>query len=60
MCRLATGASLAIIIFGPNDLETGQAPDEHVLVEQPVEAGRFLTLLAIRQLAGYSIRKEIF
>ena len=48
--RWFAGAGLPIIIFGPSDPAVAHAPDEHVSVEQLVEAARFLALLALRQL----------
>jgi acetylornithine deacetylase/succinyl-diaminopimelate desuccinylase family protein len=56
--RWFAGADLPIIIFGPSDPAVAHAPDEHVSIEQLVEAARFLALLALRQLAGYPIPKE--
>jgi acetylornithine deacetylase/succinyl-diaminopimelate desuccinylase family protein len=56
--RWFAGADLPIIIFGPSDPAVAHAPDEHVSVEQLVEAIRFLALLALRQLAGYTIPEE--
>ena len=56
--RWFAGADLPIVIFGPSDPAVAHAPDEHVSVEQLVEASRFLALLALRQLAGYTIPKE--
>lgn len=41
---------IPIVIFGPSDPEVAHAPNEHVSIEQLVEATRFLTLLALRQL----------
>ncbi|OGO34375.1 MAG: hypothetical protein A2W35_19600 [Chloroflexi bacterium RBG_16_57_11] len=56
--RWFAGSGLPIIIFGPSEPAVAHAPDEHVPVEQIVEAARFLALLALRQLAGYTIPKE--
>ncbi|MDX1412881.1 MAG: M20 family metallopeptidase [Candidatus Promineifilaceae bacterium] len=39
-----------IIIFGPSDPAVGHATDEHVAIDQLVEATQFLTLLAARWL----------
>jgi acetylornithine deacetylase/succinyl-diaminopimelate desuccinylase-like protein len=39
-----------IIIFGPSDPAVGHATDEHVSVNQLVEATKFLTILAARWL----------
>lgn len=41
---------IPIIIFGPSDPRVGHSPDEHVAVQQLLEATHFLTLLAVRQL----------
>ena len=41
---------IPILIFGPSDPAVGHSADEHVSVEQLVEATRFLTLLALRSL----------
>ncbi len=49
--RWFAGSGLPIIIFGPSDPVVAHSPDEHVSVEQLVEAARFLALLALRQLA---------
>lgn len=40
-----------IIIFGPSDPVVGHAIDEHVSIEQLMEATRFLSLLALRWLS---------
>jgi succinyl-diaminopimelate desuccinylase len=56
--RWFAGAGLPIIIFGPSDPAVAHGPDEHVSVEQLVEAARFLVLLALRQLAGHPTPKE--
>lgn len=39
-----------IILFGPSDPAVAHGPNEYVLVEEMVEATRFLTLLAMRVL----------
>jgi len=49
--RWFAGDGVPIIIFGPSDPAVAHAPDEHVSIEQLVEAARFLALLALRQLA---------
>jgi succinyl-diaminopimelate desuccinylase len=49
--RWFAGSGLPIIIFGPSDPAVAHAPDEHVSIEQLVEAARFLALLAVRKLA---------
>jgi acetylornithine deacetylase/succinyl-diaminopimelate desuccinylase-like protein len=41
---------IPIIIFGPSDPEVAHAADEHVSIDQLVEATRFLSLLALRWL----------
>ncbi len=41
---------IPIIIFGPSDPAVAHSTDEHVSVDQLVEAARFLTLLALRWL----------
>jgi acetylornithine deacetylase/succinyl-diaminopimelate desuccinylase-like protein len=56
--RWFAGGDLPIIIFGPSDPAVAHAPDEHVPVEQVVEAARTLALLALRQLNGHTILKE--
>jgi acetylornithine deacetylase/succinyl-diaminopimelate desuccinylase-like protein len=56
--RWFAGDGVPIIIFGPSDPAVAHAPDEHVSIEQLVEAARFLALLALRQLARYSTPKE--
>jgi succinyl-diaminopimelate desuccinylase len=56
--RWFAGHDLPIIIFGPSDPAVAHGPDEHVSVEQLVEAARFLALLALRQLAGHPTPKE--
>jgi len=56
--RWFAGDGIPIIIFGPSDPAVAHAPDEHVSIEQLVEAARFLALLALRQLARYSTPKE--
>ncbi|MCB9005722.1 MAG: M20 family metallopeptidase [Ardenticatenaceae bacterium] len=48
--RWFAGDGFPIIIFGPSDPAVGHATDEHVSVEQLVEATKFLTLLALRWL----------
>ena len=48
--RWFAGDGFPIIIFGPSDPVVGHATDEHVSIEQVVEATRFLTLLALRWL----------
>lgn len=48
--RWFAGDGFPIIIFGPSEPAVGHATDEHVTIEQLVEATRFLTLLAIRWL----------
>lgn len=40
-----------IILFGPSDPAVAHGPNEYVLVEQMIEATRFLTLLAMRVLS---------
>ena len=40
-----------ILIFGPSDPALAHGADEHVSVEQMIEATRFLTLLAMRVLS---------
>jgi len=49
---------IPILIFGPSDPRVGHAPDEHVSVDQLMEATRFLIVLALRQLSQGS-EKEI-
>jgi len=56
--RWFSGHGLPIIIFGPSDPAVAHAPDERVSVGQLEEAARFLTLLALRQLAGCPNPKE--
>jgi succinyl-diaminopimelate desuccinylase len=56
--RWFAGYETPIIIFGPSDPVVAHGPDEHVAVDQLVEAARFLTLLALRQLTGESTPKE--
>ncbi len=46
--RWFAGDGIPIIIFGPSDPAVAHAPDEHVSMEQLVEAARFLALLALR------------
>jgi acetylornithine deacetylase/succinyl-diaminopimelate desuccinylase family protein len=48
--RWFAGDGFPIIIFGPSDPVVGHATDEHVTIDQLVEATRFLTLLALRWL----------
>ena len=48
--RWFAGDGFPIIIFGPSDPAVGHATDEHVTVDQLVEATRFLTLFAMRWL----------
>ena len=48
--RWFAGDGFPIIIFGPSDPAVGHATDEHVAVDQLVEATKFLTLLALRWL----------
>lgn len=48
--RWFAGDGFPIIIFGPSDPVVGHATDEHVTVDQLVEATRFLTLFALRWL----------
>lgn len=48
--RWFAGDGLPIIIFGPSDPVVGHATDEHVAIEQVVEATKFLTVLALRWL----------
>jgi succinyl-diaminopimelate desuccinylase len=43
---------IPIIIFGPSDPAVAHGPDEHVSVEQMIEAVRFLTILALRSLGA--------
>jgi len=40
-----------IILFGPSDPAVAHGPNEYVLVDQMIEATRFLTLLAMRVLS---------
>lgn len=56
--RWFAGGDLPIIIFGPSDPAVAHAPDEHLSVEQLVEAARFLALLALRQLTDDYSPKE--
>ena len=42
---------IPIILFGPSDPAVAHAADEHVSLEQLVEAARFLALLALRYLS---------
>ncbi|MCB9419989.1 MAG: M20 family metallopeptidase [Ardenticatenaceae bacterium] len=48
--RWFAGDGFPIIIVGPSDPAVGHATNEHVSVEQLVEATKFLTLLALRWL----------
>jgi succinyl-diaminopimelate desuccinylase len=48
--RWFAGDGIPIIIFGPSDPAVAHATDEHISIEQLVEATRFLTLLALRWL----------
>ncbi len=48
--RWFAGDGFPIIIFGPSDPVVGHATDEHVSIDQIVEATKFLTLLALRWL----------
>lgn len=48
--RWFAGDGFPIIIFGPSDPVVGHATNEHVSIEQLLEATRFLTLLALRWL----------
>jgi acetylornithine deacetylase len=41
---------IPIILFGPSDPAVAHAADEHVPVDQLIEAARFLALLALRRL----------
>jgi acetylornithine deacetylase/succinyl-diaminopimelate desuccinylase family protein len=43
---------IPIVLFGPSDPAVAHAADEHVSVDQLVEAARFLALLALRWLGG--------
>jgi succinyl-diaminopimelate desuccinylase len=56
--RWFAGSETPIIIFGPSNPAVAHGPDEHVAVYQLVEAARFLTLLALRQLTRESTLKE--
>ncbi|MFC2055118.1 M20/M25/M40 family metallo-hydrolase, partial [Chloroflexota bacterium] len=47
---------IPIIIFGPSEPAVAHAADEHVSIDQLVEATRFLTLLVMRRL-GISDQK---
>jgi acetylornithine deacetylase/succinyl-diaminopimelate desuccinylase family protein len=49
--RWFASQGIPILIFGPSDPAVAHAPDEHVSIEQLVEAARFLALLALRLLA---------
>ena len=48
--RWFAGDGIPIIIFGPSDPAVAHAADEHISIEQLIEATRFLTLLALRWL----------
>ena len=48
--RWFAGDGFPIIIFGPSDPVVGHAVDEHVTIDQLVDATRFLTLFALRWL----------
>ncbi len=48
--RWFAGKGIPIIIFGPSDPAVAHGPDERISIDQLVEATRFLTLLALRQL----------
>jgi acetylornithine deacetylase/succinyl-diaminopimelate desuccinylase-like protein len=48
--RWFAGDGIPIIIFGPSDPAVAHATDEHISIEQLIEATRFLTLLALRWL----------
>jgi succinyl-diaminopimelate desuccinylase len=50
--RWFAGDGFPIIIFGPSDPVVGHATNEHVSIEQLVEATQFLTLLALRWLTS--------
>jgi acetylornithine deacetylase/succinyl-diaminopimelate desuccinylase-like protein len=41
---------IPIILFGPSDPAVAHATDEHVSIQQIVEAARYLTLLSMRWL----------
>lgn len=49
--RWFAGDGIPIIIFGPSDPAVAHAADEHVSIDQLVEATRFLTLFALRWLS---------
>jgi len=49
---------IPIILFGPSDPIVAHAADEHVSVDQLVEATQFLTLLAMRFLSVEETRRE--
>jgi acetylornithine deacetylase/succinyl-diaminopimelate desuccinylase family protein len=48
--RWFAGDGIPIIIFGPSDPAVAHAADEHISIEQLIEATRFLTLFALRWL----------
>jgi acetylornithine deacetylase/succinyl-diaminopimelate desuccinylase family protein len=48
--RWFAGDGIPIILFGPSDPAVAHAADEHVSIDQLVEAARFLALLALRRL----------
>jgi acetylornithine deacetylase/succinyl-diaminopimelate desuccinylase-like protein len=51
---------IPIILFGPSDSAVAHAADEHVDIDQLVEATQFLTLLAMRYLSVEETRREVY